>query len=525
MAGGHKLKIMAQSFEPLRDDRYSLGLFELLSETTALYDYSQLDYTALIDIYMGLESTQMQYGGLLAQAIVDTLTAFEFAELPTVKVIERATGNEVREMSDFANLFLTDQHPQLLQAVLGKNLFGDVYIAFNLDRNVEAIPPYMVDPGWSPYSNNMDSAVVKAKKTVRSQTGFDKSKATITRWYDLKQIKYEIEVDDKPQGFAAPPNVTLQNPFIGIVPIMHIPNLKRPGYIFGFSDFYSSLPFMTLYHRVLTKGYESQQYHGSPILVISGIEGPVAQWLSDSFGIEVEDLDTEEASSKILQFFKKHKFLALSQAVTASFIESTAPTGKTTEIIKILLGQISRLSAVPEFVFGAEMESGNANVREQYARLRAHIALKRAQFEPYLAKLIKMAMVWYSTFDKNEETGETYENIGLISDWDETNQYTVELIWPEFVGMDVRNKIEAGTLLANAGAVSRQGLGEMFPQYVASPATELERMKDEIAELGPLESPPDSQGSQNADERRRKDDSKTGDNSDGGRTDRRGTNK
>jgi len=516
---------MSQALEGLRDDQYSLGLFELLSETTALYDYTQLDYTALLDIYMGMESTQMQYGGLLAQAIVDTLTAFEFAELPTVKIVERATGTEVTEMSDFANLFLTDQHPQLLQAVLGKNLFGDVFIAFNLDRNIEAIPPYMVDPGWSPYSNNMDSAVVKAKKVVRSQVGFDKSQATITRWYDLKNIKYEIEVENPPQGFQTPPPVTRQNPFIGVVPIMHLPNLKRPGYIFGFSDFYSSLPFMTLFHRVLTKGYESQQYHGSPILVVSGIEGPVSQWLSDSFGIEAEDLDTEEASTKILNFFKKHKFLALSQAVKAEFVESSSPIGRTTEIIKILLDQVSRLSAVPSFVFGAEMEQGNANVREQYARLRAHIALKRAQFEPYLAKLIKMAMVWYSTFDKNEETGETYENIGMITDWDETNKYTVELIWPEFVGMDVRNKIEAGTLLANAGAVSRQGLGEMFPQYVASPTTELERMKSEMEELGPLEGAPDSQGSQNADERRRKDKSTTGDNPDGGRTDRRGTNK
>jgi hypothetical protein len=509
----------------LRIDEYGFGGFEDQAETRAKYDYSRLDYEQLGNIYEGLETTGMQYGAMLSRTIVDTLSAFEIGKLPIPVVYDAQSGVENPDVTKFAQTFFHEQHWALIDAVTTKNKFGDGYVVFNLDRNLESLPPKMVLPGWAPFSSQLESATVIQMKKLKSKTGDETADLKIIRNYNAEQIKYTAEIVQAVQGVKKPKAKSFPNP-LGICPVVHIPNLRQSGYQFGVSDFYSCIPYFILFHQTLMRGFEAQQYSGRPILTITGIPGSVEQWLLLSFGIDVNAESEDSLSSKILDMFKKHKMLALSGDVKAQFVESATPTGKTTEILAMCLAQIARLSTIPEFVFGAQLDQGSASVREQYAALRAKIMLKQAQLTPYLRHILRMAMVWYTTQNTNDETGISLDTYSIASSYEETLQkFKIELIWPEFLGQEQRNKIEALALMSQGGAISRKGLMKNYQDLVPSPDGEMEQIKLEMQELGALQAANDPQASQNADERNRKNTSGSGDNPDASRTDRPGSNK
>ena len=469
----------ASTLVNLRIDDYTFGGFEQIAEMNNKYDYTKLNYDTLREIHLGLETTGMQYGAMLARPIVDILSAFEIGALPTAVVYDAASGAENPEATKFAQTFLNEQHWALLEAIQTKNIFGDGYVVFNLDRNLESLPPQMVFPGWSPYSTGLESATIIQMKRIKSQNSSDTAEIKITRNYNAKVIQYKSEVVQPVQGILRPRPVRLPNP-LGICPVVHLPNLRPAGYQFGVSDFYACIPYFLLYHQTLMRGFESQQYSGKPILTITGIEGSVKLWLKNSFEIDMDTESEDSVSSKILDMFKKHKLLALSGDVKAEFVESKTPIGKTEEILHVCLGQIARLSGVPEFVFGASLDQANSSVREQYAALRAKIELKQATLTPYLRHLIRMAMVWYSTVSTNEETKEPLETYGIVNTYaDALKNFKVELIWPEFLGSEQRNKMEALAMLAQAGAVSKKGLMKNYPELIPSPDAELTEIEAE----------------------------------------------
>ena len=512
----------------LRVNDYSSGSFEDIAATTAKYDYSKLDYDKLGAIYHGLESTGMQYGAMLARPIIDVLTAYEIGALPTPVCYDAASGKENADVTLFLQTFLRDQHFALLDACGTKNTYADGYLVFNVDRSLESIPPFMVFPGWSAYSSTLESATIMQVRRLKDLNSSKTAEVKITRNYNAKQIKYATEVTEASQGIKLPKAVTIPNP-LGICPVVHLPNMRPSGFQFGVSDFYACIPYFLMFHHTLMRGYESQQYSGRPILTITGIEGNVKQWLKLSFDIDVDTESQDSLDSKILAMFKRHKMLALSGAVTAQFVESKIPIGKTEEILRMCLGQIARLSSVPEFVLGAALEQSNTSVREQYASLRAKISLKQAQLTPYLRHLLRMAMVWYTKISRNQETGEALETYGIVNTYEDARKnFKIELIWPEFLGSEQRTKMETLAMLAQAGAISKKGLIQNYPELIPSPEAELAQLETEQQEAAKLQqefaTPSDvkqPQATANAKERRRKDTSTQNNNDDAQKTNQR----
>lgn len=493
-----------------RDDSYIVEGWEDIAQGIE-YDYEKLDYEELEKIFLGDEESGMQYGAVYAPAITGLWAALEIAHLPTAIVVDQKSGKTDEDKTAFANRFLLEQHMRLFEAAETKSKFGDAYIVFNLDRNLEAVHPLMCDPGFSPFNNEIINAKIIQNKYLRSTEG-RKIKTALVRTYDAETIEYKIETQSKAKGVDLPTSISLPNP-IGVCPMLHVANLKTAGKKFGLSDFYNCIPYFIMFHRTIKRGFEAQQYSGKPILVVEGIEGPVQQWLQQTFGIDTS-ADLNSQAKTVLNFFKRHKMFFFAGNVTSKFIEAKEITGRTAEILSYCRAMISIGSAIPEFMFGASLQKETAAVREQYINIKARLDAKQVQMEEVYRTLIKWAFVWYTTITKNEITGEPEETYGLMSTLEEAKQYKIDLIWPEFLGSEVRERIEAGTLLANAGSISRLGLLKLFPSYVPNPEAELEVLKSEMKEFGPLEASPDSQGSKNADERRRKDKSTSDDGDD-----------
>ena len=467
----------------MRSDTYSVGSFDFIAETKS-WDYNQGDYDFFRKVLAGDATVGFQLGALIAQTIIYYKTAFEIGLLPTVIVSDLA-GKYDEENSVFANEFLSEQHPYLLEMCETKNALGDAFLAFNLDRKLETIDPDVADPGFLPYSNALATVRVIQNKYVRDMDTGRKIKLKITRNYSDEEIEYVAELQTKAKftNVKVPDKLKLPNP-LGVCPVQLIPNLKKSGYAFGWSDLHHVIPYLEMFHRVLGRGAESQQYSGKPILVVTGIQGDVASWFLRTFGIDITKTGSTN-DSVIMDFFKKHKMLALADEVKAEFIESKSPIGKTEEILKQVIHQISRVTGIPQFLFGAEVSGSEAAVREQYSGLLAINKIKQAQLTHYLITLIRWAMVWYSSYVKNEETGTPFEKIGTVNKLEDTNKFRIKLVWPELIGSDGRLKIEAITALGNAGAMSRLSMAKNFPQYISNPTNELEIIKKEMTEFQP----------------------------------------
>lgn len=491
--------------ENTKVDTYTFGSFDSVADQLQ-FDYESTDYDYYRKVIDGNSETGIQLGALLAQNIVFWATAFEIGTLPTA-VVTDLKGNHDTDVSKFVNDWLSDQHAQLLTICETKNSLGDVYVAFNLDRNLEAITPDVADPGFLPYSNNLASLRVIQNKYVRNIDTGRKVKMKIIRNYTDKEITYEAELQTKSKytdNVKVPDKVKFPNPLGTAVPAMLIPNLKKAGQAFGYSELYWVLPYFEMFHKTLVRGFESQQYSGKPILVVSGIAGDTASWYLRTFGIDVTKQGTVDVDSKLLQLFKRYGMLALADNVKADFIESKTPTGKTKEIMDIVIAQISRVTGIPEFLFGGPgANTTDSLAREQLLSLKKKVEYKQVQLNPYIIRLIRMAMVWYSTVAKNAETGEVLEKIGVVNTFEDTAKYRIKLIWPEVIASDGRLKNEAFAMMLNAGAVSRLSTLKNYQSFIPNPEAELDQIEEEEKRFGEVGGVPQTSAQKNSKQRRR----------------------
>lgn len=461
-----------------------------------LQNYEQGDYENLWDLYVGDSGTGMQLGSLFAQPIVKFYTAFEIGRLPTVVVREKkalggaSSGAKITELSQFANQFLNENHAKLIRLVRAKNLFGDAYVTFGPDRNLDVIAPYpaITSPGFYLFSDDPHKlhsfryAIQKTVQTPNPKEG-TKGKITVTRYYDPEQVIYlaEAEAGVSVRDYVANPKIQIPNT-LGQCPVLLAPNNWLPGTSFGWAEFASCLPFMRILHDVLACGYQSQQYNGKPIMVITGIMGNVLAWFKKTFGIDVKNPESAELERQMMDFYNRHKLFAFADQVKAEFLESKYPIGATAEIAQLAIQAIVRTSMVPEFMFGVAIESANASVREQYVGLKAHIRDKQIEFAPILKQLIKWAFYYYSTVSTNPETGQALDTYGFISDPTKLDSLHIDLIYPPLLNSDEQLRIDALTLLQSMGGLSYRTAYENLQEFVPDAEQELERIAEEFAD-------------------------------------------
>lgn len=453
----------------------------------------QGSYKDLYEAYTGQQSSAMQLGVLFAQPICKFFTAFEIGRLPQAVVRERTTqsgagkGAKINELSTFVNGFFKAQHTRLVDMCHTKHLYGDVYPVFGLDRNIESLSPYpaVVSPGFNIFNDKLFNMHTKVTRIVQDEEG-EKSEVTVTRYWDSETIMYLAESDDPNVSlskFVAKPKIKLPNT-LGVPPVLHLANNPLGGSRFGWSQFHPVLPYMKIFHDIIVSGYQAQQYHGKPILMITGIATKVSNWLKRSFGIDVTNVEADTTKSAMMDFFERHKFFAFADQVKAEFIESKYPVGATTEMAKLSFQCIVKVSTVPEFMFGVAIESANASVREQYVPLKAIIRDKQSTLAPVLQQLAKWAIYYYSTVSVNPTSGQPLDTYGFISDPTKLDELEIDLIWPPLMNSDEALRIEALTILKDMQGLSFRTAYENLPEFVPDAELELERIREEFNDAG-----------------------------------------
>ncbi|MFA5714220.1 MAG: phage portal protein [Candidatus Paceibacterota bacterium] len=484
----------AYTLGTLRSNPSSLDIS--MASSIDMVSYAQQEYEKFYNLYFGSYETGMQLGSLLAQPIIKIMTAFTIGQLPKVIIresklysgdVSTSSGTEVNDLSLFANEFLQEFHLQISEGLQVSEILGDAYAVLNFDREPEIISPYpgTLSPVFGLFSNKMFSlsSVSTRKIAVTKGTETKETDVVITRTWNPKEVLFTA-VADNPQVSLKDfgnPKIKVINP-LGICPAIHIPNNHVKTNFFGWSEVYQCVPYFNIFHSILLRGIEAQQFVGKPILTVSGIQGMVKTWLKRSFDIDVaKDTDTA-VQTKMTAFLNRHKFLAFADKVDAKYLETRYPIGATPELLEIAMKMIVMTSMVPQFMFGGEMSSANATVREQYVPLQAHIKMKQVAFGAVLKKLIKLALYYYSTVTKNEATGATLQSYGFIKNPEELDKYKIELKWPPILNSDANVKLEMLRLLTTINGLSFEGAYENLGDIIPDAETELERLRKEQAD-------------------------------------------
>lgn len=466
---------------------------------TPLYGYDRVDYEAFHNLYHGSPISGIQLGALLSQPVIHFMTAFIIGVLPKVVCSDRlkfqktgkngkAGGKEVdqyAQYSGFLNQFLSDAHAAMIDWVASGLRYGDSYLILGTDRLPECIAPYPTKchPGFQAFSDKLHHFRTEVERVFDEPTTGEKIKGIVRRYWDSETCEYTVESDESLGKAVSNPKVTYDHD-LGEVPVAHFANNRESGNVFGISELHPLIPYMNLIHSTIVRGWEAQQYMGKPILKITGIKGSVAQWLFKTFGIRVENAadESDTLKSAMFNFFKRFKFLALSDDADANYVESRYVSGATAEIYRMVFKLFVNVAKIPEFMFGAAIESANAAVREQYTGLEAYIDKKRALIETELVKVLKWALYYYSVFDMDEETEKPLPKYNFITNPEELENISIDLIWPAFLNADEALRNDAVKMLLEQKVMSKQTAIENYKELIPHGDQELERLRSEYAD-------------------------------------------
>jgi hypothetical protein len=462
------------------------------------YGYERTDYSAFYELYHGMPVSGIQLGALLSQPVINLMTSFIIGRLPKVVVYDQerfqkkssttATDSETErlaQLSGFLNQFMQGEHAQYSSGVKTGLHYGDSYWTVGVDRHLEIISPYPTQcfPGFHAFTDRLRSLTTRVDRIFDNPETGEKIKGTITKTWNNETIEYKVESDESLGDLVGNPDVVITNTF-GEIPVVHFANNREAGNVFGISELRPLIPFMNIIHSTIVRGWEAQQYTGRPILKVTKIKGSVASWLFKTFGIRIENAaeETDTLKTAMFNFFKRFKFLALSDEADANYIESKYVSGATEEIVRLAFQLFINVSLIPEFLFGSAIESSNAAVREQYVGLRSYVEKKQAELEPLIVKTLKLALYYYSTITRDEETGQELPSYPFISNPEDLDKLYIKLIWPPFLNADAAVKAEALKMLLDANAMSIETALENYQEYVPDARQELTRIRNEHAD-------------------------------------------
>lgn len=192
----------------------------------------------------------------------------------------------------------------------------------------------------------------------------------------------------------------IRNPF-GFIPIIGFKNDNEPWETTGHSEISNIEPQIKLYHDITLEAMQAQKRDGHPKAKIK-TPNP-KQWVDTNFGTGT--FDRLAAGDGYISLKDRDLFICKSgnlgeESEDIGYIEANKATGDYGVISEKTFTNIVEGSQTPEIVFGANMGTSLASVREQRPVYIKKIEKKQRQYEVYWRELFNMvfSIVGFATF-------------------------------------------------------------------------------------------------------------------------------
>ncbi len=385
--------------------------------------------------YVELEKAYREKTGI--RPVINLSASFLFANWFEVL-------NDDQKAQEFLNDFWNENRPGLLQGGIEAGLFGNTYLAFERDLDLEMINLKILHPGAvKPIFDEKRPWLINGY-AIKNKIG----NTTIEEIITTKDYKILINGRDTGQQGG--------NPY-GILPIVHAAEIRFSDEVFGTGEVDEALYNLAdKYKTVLDNGVNVEEYHGSPIPLFIGVK---------NFTELKQNIEEKET-------WKPGMGLFLPKDAEAKFLESSRSAGNTLELLKKLFYNFVIQSETPEFMLGVHIPSSQASTKEQRAPVERKTERRRLSWTKYLqrANEIVLRMEEYHTGTRFK-TYRTKISWGQIFEKDKTEEADV-----------IVKKSQAVAALRELEICSTETARKALPEIIDDPEKEKKRVEAEKKE-------------------------------------------
>jgi len=264
-----------------------------------------------------------------------------------------------------------------------------------------------------------------------------------------------------------------ENP-LGIIPIVHIPNMTISSSPWGQSDIWDIIPLNREMNEKMTEISDIINYHAAPVTIITG------------------------AKASQLERGPKKVWAGLPKDAHVYNLESRGEMAGAIEYISFLKKAMHEITGVPETALGQFQPVSNTSgvaLSIQYQPMMNRFNMKRIHFTKGLEKINELIIRTCAVFEPetliyNPTLGEPPEQDQLPQlDPADPLTYRTQTHWPEPLPIDVLIKLNEVQAKMALGLESKEGalrtLGEEFPREKLSEI--FEELRDDAVDQGALD--------------------------------------
>jgi hypothetical protein len=264
-----------------------------------------------------------------------------------------------------------------------------------------------------------------------------------------------------------------ENP-LGLIPIVHIPNMTISSSPWGQSDIWDVIPLNREMNEKMTEISDIINYHAAPVTIITG------------------------AKASQLERGPKKVWAGLPKDANVYNLESRGEMAGAIEYIGFLKKAMHEITGVPETALGQFQPVSNTSgvaLSIQYQPMMNRFNMKRIHFTKGLEKINELIIRTCAVFEPetliyNPTLGEPPEQDQLPQlDPSDPLTYRTQTHWPEPLPIDVLIKLNEVQAKMALGLESKEGalrtMGEEFPREKL--AEIFEELRDDAVDQGALD--------------------------------------
>lgn len=354
------------------------------------YSWARPDYDYWRRAYL-CQVQGLELSGLFIKPLISKISAWTFGRDPHWKLesetAEAALADWWKEVSPVIMASLEDSGKQ-----------GDMFLVFNPDMTLTAVNPDLVEPMVS----DTDYSQVIGWRVTQTYPHPQRS-------YDKQVVKDEYTINGRvriwEQNGVEIRRETWPN-LIGRVPVIHIPNQRQAGEMFGHPEAESLINAFHRYGITIEAAIDGNKRQGrpTPVLTFETIEGYNQFW--EDYG-ETENQTLPDGTTQRVTKLN----VDLSQLMTVSQAEFTYQSPgnfaqDTIALLEVLFLLILEHTELPEFVFGNAVASSKASTETQLPVFIRFIEKRRAQMVGWLTEIAEIALAYLSLVQPGVSTAE-----------------------------------------------------------------------------------------------------------------------
>jgi len=240
-----------------------------------------------------------------------------------------------------------------------------------------------------PLTKEVSAYILEDRFTYKDTLDTTKN-ITITTVIDAKQMKQTIVADDSRLNVK---DRVIRNVF-GFIPIVAFVNDAEPWESRGHSEIENIEPQLKLYNDISVEAVRSQKRDGHPKMKVT--TSNVRKWVERNYGVGMYELLL--AGQAKLSLDDRDLYICESSGIDGEgdedvqYVEASRTTGEFNSLSEKSFTNIVEGAQTPEIIFGANMGTSLASVREQRPAYIKKIEKKQLQYEASWRKVINVAL-------------------------------------------------------------------------------------------------------------------------------------